>query len=475
MSLPNRQIVIDDSDSQVRFIGSGWVMDSSGSQDGFGTYGATYEHTLHATKANDSLAFSFQGSSIQVFGTVDLSPTYGTALASPDFTPPWECFIDNTSIGSSTPSPFHENNWLLCEVDHLSDGQHELTLNVSMRQGTTFRVDYLQYTPSGNLSDSENAVVLVENTDPALSYDSDWREVDGVAHMTTTQGSQVTLNFTGTQLTWIGYIPIEQPGNGSSASYSIDNGSPTSFALVGHPPTDGTSRFNQIFFTTPRLAPGPHTMVVEYNGNPQLTPLTLEHIYLTTSSSGGNPTATMQPGGGKHTSVGPVVGGVVGGIAAIAIILGLVFFWRRRQRRSISTAFSSNAASTWLAGQPASHIPRENQNEAVSPFTLTRLPPSELSSAALVSSTSLSRSHNCSQFDGTHENTSMNQSSNSGYISGAMAQIGDTKRGVSGDGTRDRPTQLTVNALPQPGVGQVYQHIQRGAVVLEEIPPQYSA
>ncbi|KAG6813717.1 hypothetical protein H0H92_008125 [Tricholoma furcatifolium] len=174
MSQPNRPVVLDDTSSQIQYIGSGWLEDSTGDQDGYGTYGATYNQTLHATQANDSLTLSFEG-----------------------FNPPWECFIDDVSIGNSPASPYHENNWLLCE-GVLSDGSHKLTLNISMNPGQIFWVDYIEYTPTTPI---DGSVVLVENTDPALSYDSTWQEVDGLAKMTNTQGGGVSFNFTGIKFT----------------------------------------------------------------------------------------------------------------------------------------------------------------------------------------------------------------------------------------------------------------------------------
>lgn len=38
--------------------------------------------------------------------------------------PSWECFVDNVSIGSKPPIGFPENNWVFCEADSLSNGQH---------------------------------------------------------------------------------------------------------------------------------------------------------------------------------------------------------------------------------------------------------------------------------------------------------------------------------------------------------------
>ncbi|KAG6906266.1 hypothetical protein DXG01_014874 [Tephrocybe rancida] len=347
MSSPNRRLIIDDTDERIRYDGPGWAEDTSGSQDSFGTYGATYNQTLHSTQYNSSVAFSFQGTSIRVYGTVFLTPPYNLSeLIDPSFTPPWECFVNNKSIGALMPSPFHENNWLLCGDDSLPDGSHGLTMNITgMREGTTVWVDYIQYTPSNANVDEGGGVatVVVDSSDPKFTYDGTWQGIhtSGLAddttavrrvEMTNTSRAKLSFDFTGTRLTWVGYVPIEFPGNASSASYSIDNGPHTTFTLLGHQPFDGTSLYNQIFFTTPELAPGSHNLSVTYDGNASFTPLTLDYIYLTTTittspsgSSGGGPTPTGTP---SHS--GAIAGGVVGGVAVLALLVVFFIFWRRR-------------------------------------------------------------------------------------------------------------------------------------------------
>ncbi|KAG6813716.1 hypothetical protein H0H92_008124 [Tricholoma furcatifolium] len=449
MSQSNWPVVLDDTNPQIQYIGSGWLENSTGDEDGYGTYGVTYNHTLHATQANDSFALSFQGSTIQVYGTVDLALAYNlSTLMSPSgFDPPWECYIDGISIGNSPASPYQENNWPLCESDTLYDGSHELTLNVSMKQGATFWVDYVEYTPTTPVNGS---VVRVDNMDPALSYDSTWQGVDGLANMTNTQGGKVSFNFTGmkapgsyffgmilildwhlgTQLIWMGYIPVEYPGNASSASYSIDNGTSTSFTLAGHPSTDGTSRYNQLFFTTPQLAPGSHNLVVTYNGNSQLTPLTLDYIYLTTSSSGNETSSTNNTGGSHHTHVGAIAGGVVGGVVLIAIIIARLF-WRRKHGSPASAIgpLTSNSAVSPITAFPLQHHP----TTSISSPTSGAIQPFQASSSGLLSSESLAHSHAESHLynpnvDGTFMITNTTPSQGVGYISGAKAQIGDFKK-----------------------------------------------
>lgn len=55
-------IVLDDTDTRIKYTGQGWARDS-GSQDDAGNFGASYLHTRHGTNKNDSLAFSFNGPS----------------------------------------------------------------------------------------------------------------------------------------------------------------------------------------------------------------------------------------------------------------------------------------------------------------------------------------------------------------------------------------------------------------------------
>lgn len=60
MVSPPRQVVIDDSDTQIHYVGAGWFQDQ-GSLDNVGNFGPTYKKTSHGTKRNDSMSFSFIG------------------------------------------------------------------------------------------------------------------------------------------------------------------------------------------------------------------------------------------------------------------------------------------------------------------------------------------------------------------------------------------------------------------------------
>jgi hypothetical protein len=139
------------------------------------------------------------GTSVGVIGTTNLLKTpAGT------FDPSWECFVDNVSIGATKPFEFAENNWTLCETSDLVDGTHEITVQVNTA-GRTFWFDRLQYTPSPSLS-LDSAVLVVDNHDPGILFDSKWGALGGSANMTQTSGSTATFLFTGMYLCLISLL-----------------------------------------------------------------------------------------------------------------------------------------------------------------------------------------------------------------------------------------------------------------------------
>ncbi|KAF5372359.1 hypothetical protein D9615_009234 [Tricholomella constricta] len=396
---PPRNVVIDDTDSRIRYSGQGWFQDQ-GNQDNIGNYGPTYKRTSHGTKGNDILSLTFQGTSIRVFGTTKLSRINET-----HWDPSWECFVDQISIGATKPFAYPENNWILCQKSALNDGQHEITVKVTSA-GTTFWLDYLVFTPSPQVSYDE-AVLLVENDDTSVMYDSSWVALGANANMTTKKGSQVKFDFIGKSVTWVGFIPTELSHNPGFGSYSVDGGAPVTFKLNGLPPIKTATVYNQVFFTTPDLTPGLHSLVVTYNGADEgaATPLTLDYLYVTNTSlpsSSSSPSPSQSPSAGSASTlsprpspssgtisqgaqeqgsgspvslsnspsagltsslsptpppssgtnsqeaqeqdsgppVGAIVGGVVGGLALIALLLFLLW-WRRRQQHRANPVGSS--------------------------------------------------------------------------------------------------------------------------------------
>lgn len=169
---------------------------------------------------------------------------------------------------------------------------------------------------------------------------------------------------------WQGWIPRELPRLPASATYSIDGSNPVSFQLNGLRENEGTA-YNQIFFTTPELKPGPHTLELVHQGSKQQTPLTMHVMYIANNSYSGplpsalpavnltfpsssnpsgspSPSSSGTPGGSSasggssanaestknSTPAGAIAGGVIGALALVALIAFAIFFFRRRKQRS---------------------------------------------------------------------------------------------------------------------------------------------
>ncbi|KAG6850864.1 hypothetical protein H0H93_007482 [Arthromyces matolae] len=331
----SRRIVVDDSDQLLNYTG-GWIQQQPGSYDHYGNFGPTYLSTTHSTTSGGVVTFPFGGTSIQVFGTTCVSGI-----------PTWDCYVDGVKFNSQNPFTSPENNWSLCELDSIIDGQHELTINVTSTNAT-FAFDYLVYTPSPTAA-LEPAIVRIDHTDPGLNYSSTgWSDLGGNA-ATSVAGSQVYFNFIGKGLSWVGYVPIEFGKASANGTYSVDGGSPTSFQLSGIDSSAPNSLYYQTFFTTQDLAQGPHTIVVTYNGNNGISgqiPLTLDFLLVTNATSAPSATSaspvssTSTPAALNSSAkaatvlpVGAIVGIVVGVVLLITAMIVLFLLYTRRIRR----------------------------------------------------------------------------------------------------------------------------------------------
>jgi hypothetical protein len=207
MSTAPRRILIDDADSAIQY-GAGWAAADTSKLDGLGNFGPVHAGTSHGTTTDGStLSFKFSGAcaallafnvfsmrpptgtSIAVFGTIDIANTNGVV------TPTWTCLVDGVAIPEQNPTfQFPENNWDLCAQSQLSAGAHTLTINVQTT-GRTFYIDYLLYTPTADV-DLDGVVLEYRNTDASVSFQSGW-QTWGVQNVTQSNGASVALNFHG--------------------------------------------------------------------------------------------------------------------------------------------------------------------------------------------------------------------------------------------------------------------------------------
>ncbi|KAG6811768.1 hypothetical protein H0H92_005898 [Tricholoma furcatifolium] len=359
-----REIVVDDTDPQLIYTGS-WTVDA-GSLDRLGTYGPIHNNTSHGASADASVTFTFTGTAIVIYGTNQTTPN---SLS-------YACTLDSIQMTTPAVTPTPQNNWILCMATKLTYDTHTIILNVTSVSSSspessagTVWVDYIQYRPIPTANITNDVVIHVPSNDFGIKYSAGWgtlaafQDVDE-AFYTQNDNAYIQFPFIGTQISWSGWFLSTYPHNPATATYTIDNSSSLSstFELGNTPATNVTIPHN-IFFTSPVLPYGLHTLVVTYDGGPANqsiggpTPLNLGYLLVTgtsyrltdtettttstSSSSTATTTATVTAiaGGsnGSKTSnggeIGAIVGGILGGILVIVTAILLYLILQRRHRR----------------------------------------------------------------------------------------------------------------------------------------------
>ena len=297
--------------------------------------------------------------------------------------PSFQCLVDGETTSVSVLGAA-ENRLLFCEKDGLSVGQHQISVVVKVSNQQTFWFDYIQYLPTGTVS-LANAALSIDFTDSQIQYGSGWSS-NNLGSSTSQNAATLSFQFTGVylfefllhpslififcnvgiSLTWLGYYDNSQALLSTTATYSIDGQTPTTFSLRG----GATGQLlNQIMFQTPQLSSGSHKLDIVYQGNSQSTPLTLNVLIVQNGDSSSNSAlsssfmtpaasaATTLPSGFSYTTdstggvfatrvastesnpahnssnLGPIIGGVIGGLAVLLLaVFGCLFLRRRRAK-----------------------------------------------------------------------------------------------------------------------------------------------
>ncbi|KAJ6596337.1 hypothetical protein DFH09DRAFT_1072377 [Mycena vulgaris] len=372
MATPRKR-VIDDTDPAIQYGLNGWFVANPTTLN-VGNFGPIYNGTSHATSSDATLTFPFSGTSIRVYGTIMVATDANNVTD-----PAWSCLVDGIKIPSPDPTfKFPENNWVLCDQPQIAAGSHVLEVEVQSK-GQTFYLDDLVYTPLPG-DTFESTVLIYPNTDPSVSFGSDWSIIGG-ENGTQTSGAQVALNFHGTSASMYGFVPMELPHNSTGAAYSIDGGPQVSFTLKGLSSANSPTNYNVILFTTPTLSDGPHNLVVTHGGNSNHTPLVVQGFYVTNTTvlpSSSNSSPNSLPGSSqtpvvttsKHSPAGAIAGGVIGALILLALIAVFVLWYRKRRRRATEATSADPYPMSMADGDvPPIALPADGNPYAYSPVS----------------------------------------------------------------------------------------------------------
>ncbi|PPQ70554.1 hypothetical protein CVT26_013141 [Gymnopilus dilepis] len=295
----SRWIVVDDTDPEILYSGP-WFQDV-GSLNGLGNYGSPYQGTSHGIDANGNFSYSFQGTGVIVAGSV----LFPTSSKSPVSDPSWACSVDGSKIPTN-PNTIAGNRLKLCGTEGLSDGPHNITVEVTSSDQHTFWLDYIRYLPPPGVN-SDNAPLRIETSDSQISYGPGWKTYNGQL----TQQTGTTLSFvfqgvydlrqtltdlSGASLLWLGFYDNSLPSAATTATYSVDGVKPVTFVLDGTAAqVAGAVQYNLPFFQTPELPPGNHTIQVVYQGDAQTAPLSLLFFETNEGSNGSVNTTSSEP------------------------------------------------------------------------------------------------------------------------------------------------------------------------------------
>ncbi|KAI0766999.1 hypothetical protein C8Q74DRAFT_1277409 [Fomes fomentarius] len=194
---------------------------------------------------------------------------------------------------------------------------------------------------------------------------------DGELHRASTPGLSATLSFTGSQVSVFGRVePASNNGQQPLSLYSV--GSQKLQAFI---PEDVTSPVDNLAFFNSSVMPyAQYTLVINVSRVDAGTPYLLDYIRFNTSnpdtgasnsgqSSTTTSTAAMSETGtpgslgvssaSPSTPVGPIVGGIIGGVAVLAVIIFAFLCHRIRKRRARLEPFHSNESKRL---SPSAHI-----------------------------------------------------------------------------------------------------------------------
>lgn len=315
---------------------------------------------------------------------------------------------------------------------------------------------------------------VFDDQSPTLmrTYEGNWTHYTSKGYenntysFTTTPGASFSLTFSGSQAYLYGIVKNNSDISGNStiglptAEYTIDG------ASSGHQmPRRDSATNSTVYFWTPPLADGTHTIDVNVTVANSTNPYIIDYFLVLPPSgdaSGDETTRTApsvtsvivtttsstESNGAHHIPIGPVVGGIVGGVAVIAILSILAFYFLSRRSRG---------RQAYYFEKPSSADPLAVEDR-VEPFSIAPATPATPGSAP--SSMGYSRPGPQSAYSEGSSNQPLNPAFRQTVVSPHSSQF--TQSGPSEDGVTHASG---TSALPRTGkaalIAQQYENVQQ--------------
>ncbi|KAJ7508785.1 hypothetical protein B0H11DRAFT_2431861 [Mycena galericulata] len=343
-TMPTNVAIVDDRDPSIIYEAHLWAL--------AGTLEEFNSTTTHSTTQGSTASFTFVGTSITVYATVEAAAAKKQPQTSLYFA------IDNNGALTGTYTPPNNmsadiHHTALWESPTLSNGPHKLVITQTVPQvtsqvGGVIFLDYFMY----NTTSTEVDAYFIDDSDPRVSYTPAWQHFTGdqdfqhTSQQSTNPGDMFSLTFQVMRPLRRFVLPgkaIKMYGSitdiGMKASMVVDGGVAEVFAPSSLP----ESVTNNLIFSSGVLDDGNHTLVVTSEGTSPMwmdyvlvTPSTLLNASPTSSGSSASSTLPATSSTAKSTPIGTIVGGVVGGLVVIAALAGAaIFSFRRRTQNSM--------------------------------------------------------------------------------------------------------------------------------------------
>jgi hypothetical protein len=196
----SKTVIVDDTDPSISYTGNWQLLGAISDTD------HEFNNTIHRGDANDqSLSYSFYGTSITVYGPLDSPASKGLAGVTfqVDNISPSNINSTGTLTGSLGSLTSHVALYTSPNLVNNADGSpHKLTISVTSASsnGPYFYFDFFTVATA---KDSEAGNVILDDRDDSISYALTWTQEGGYTEFlkTTTRspgiGSTATVSFTG--------------------------------------------------------------------------------------------------------------------------------------------------------------------------------------------------------------------------------------------------------------------------------------